>query len=72
MAAKVKLADLEPGTLFKYNGDYALKSEYRNESGGCECYIVGTGEMFRGGTITNKEMNNLLVTPIYPDFTERG
>lgn len=60
---KVKLADLEAGTLFKCNGDYALKSEYRNDSGTCECFILGTGEMFWGATTATK-VNNLMVEPI--------
>jgi hypothetical protein len=58
---KVKLIDLEEGTLFEYNGTIALKSEYRNESATCECYIVGSGEMFWGNTA---KPNELMVTPL--------
>lgn len=59
----MKIRDLEAGTLFEYNGDIVLKSEYRNNSGTCECFIVGTGEMFWGG-VTATKTNDLLVTPI--------
>lgn len=59
----VKLGDLEVGKLFEYDGCIALKSEYRNGCGEPECYIIGTGEMFWGGT--NKNLNTLTVRPIY-------
>ncbi|MCZ8541980.1 hypothetical protein [Psychrobacillus psychrodurans] len=57
----IKLGELEPGTLFKKNGTYAIKSEYRNTKGTCESYIIGTGEMFWGGT---GNPNALKVEPI--------
>lgn len=58
---KVKLANLEEGSLFEYKGTIALKSEYRTDLGTCECYIVGSGEMFWGGT---SKPNELMVTPL--------
>ena len=61
---RVKLGNLPNGKLFSYNGDIALKSEYKTTSGACECFIVGSGEMFWGGTSTPEELNNLYVTPI--------
>lgn len=57
----IKVGELEPGTLFKKNDTYAIKSEYRNTKGTCECYIIGTGEMFWGGT---GNPNALKVEPI--------
>jgi hypothetical protein len=60
---KVKLSDLKAGTLFKFNNTIALKSEYRTNFA-VECYIVGSGEYFWGGTKTARELNELLVTPL--------
>lgn len=61
---KVRLVDLEPGGLFEHNGCVALKSEYRTESGAVEAIIVGSGEMFWGGTSNSKEQCELMVKPI--------
>ena len=58
---KVKLGELKTGKLFMYNGNIALKSEYRTEKGAIEAYIVGSGEMFWGGTSTPKEQVQLEV-----------
>ena len=58
---KVKLGELEAGKLFMYNGTIALKSEYFTEKGAVEAYIVGSGEMFWGGTSTPKEQVELEV-----------
>lgn len=61
---KVALIDLEPGTLFVYNGSIALKSEYMTEKGRIEAYIVGSGEFFHGGAITAEEQRSLMVQPL--------
>lgn len=61
MSEQIKLGELEPGTLFKKGDCYAVKSEYRTEKGICESYIVGSGEMFYGGT---GNPNALKVEPI--------
>lgn len=58
---KVKLGELKAGKLFMYNGIIALKSEYCTEKGAVEAYIVGSGEMFWGGTSTPKEQVQLEV-----------
>lgn len=58
---QVKLGELAPGTLFKKGDCYALKSEYRTEKGICESHIVGSGEMFWGGT---GNPNALKVEPV--------
>jgi len=63
--AQVTIGELEEGMLFRYDNTIALKTEYRNDKGACECYILGSGEMFYGGTITPKKLNELIVTPIY-------
>lgn len=57
----IRLGELAAGTIFKYKETYALKSEYRNDNGICECFIVGSGEMFWGG-VSNP--NDLLVESI--------
>lgn len=61
MPEQVKLGELEPGTLFKRGETYGFKSEYRTDKGICECFIVGSGEMFWGGT---GNPNALKVEPI--------
>lgn len=58
------LGSLPAGSLFLYKGDVALKSEYRNDSGYPECFIVDSGEMFYGGAKSAEELNCLMVTPI--------
>ena len=58
---KVKLGDLEDGKLFMYNGTIALKSEYRTEKSAVEAYIIGSGEMFWGGTSTANDQVELEV-----------
>ena len=62
LKSKIKLKDLPPGSLFLYGDTMALKSEYRTEDGGAiESYIVGSGEMFWGGTSNPKELEKLEV-----------
>lgn len=58
---KVKLSELDCGSLFYYDDSIALKSEYRSDEGICECFIVGSGEMFWGGT---GDPNELMVYPV--------
>jgi hypothetical protein len=55
------LADLPPGSLFEYGETVALKSEYRTESGAIEATILGTGEMFWGGTDNAADQVKLIV-----------
>lgn len=61
MSEKVKLGELEPGMMFKIGDTYGFKSEYRNDKGVCECFILGSGEMFWGGT---GNPNALKVEPV--------
>lgn len=58
------LEELKPGTLFSFNGTIALKSEYYTATGAIEAFIVGSGEMFWGGTKDPKDQRKLIVSPI--------
>lgn len=60
---EVRLADLEPGKLFRFGDTIGFKSEYRT-GGAIEAFIVGSGEMFWGGTNTAQEQRELMVEPI--------
>ncbi|WP_142307739.1 hypothetical protein [Bacillus thuringiensis] len=59
----IKLADLEPGKLFRFGETVGFKSEYRS-GGAIEAFIVGSGEMFWGGTSTADKQRELMVEPI--------
>ena len=63
---KVRLGNLPNGSIFtvEEEGTFVLKSEYRTLEGTCECYIIGSGEMFWGNCKTVSELNRLLVTPV--------
>ncbi len=61
---EITLGLLTPGSLFSFNNTFAIKSDYRGVSGSCECYVLGTGDMFWGGTNDTKSLNNLVVTEI--------
>ena len=62
----VKLYDLKPGSLFMTPDRQCLglKSEYNNEKGAVEAFIVGSGEMFWGGTSDPRVQRNLDVLKI--------
>lgn len=60
----ISLADLEPGSIFEHNGCYAVKSEYRTKGGAIEAIIIGSGEMFWGGTDNAEDQKKLIVKPI--------
>jgi hypothetical protein len=63
---KIKLSDLEAGKLFMTPDMkcLALKSEYRTAKGAIEAHIVGSGEMFWGGTSDIRVLNNLDVLEV--------
>jgi len=61
MSEQIKMGELDPGTMFKCGDTYGFKSEYRTDKGICECFILGSGEMFWGGT---GNPNALKVEPI--------
>jgi hypothetical protein len=64
VSEEVSLNDLPAGSLFQYGGTIALKSEYRTRNDAIEAFIVGSGEMFWGGTDTASEQGELMVKPI--------
>lgn len=63
------LEELPNGSLFLCDDTLALKSEYRNENGAVEAYIVGSGEFFWGGTNNAKEQAKIRVTEVEVDTT---
>lgn len=60
---QINFDELRPG-LFLYNGTLCFKSEY-----GSEAFIVESGEMFKGGTKSEKEKGLLKVQPMKPEVT---
>lgn len=60
---EISLNNLGAGELFIHGSTIGLKSEYRTDSGAIEAFIVGTGEMFWGGTNTGDKQRELLVKP---------
>jgi hypothetical protein len=62
----VKLCELEPGSLFMTpdKSCLALKSEYNTNQGAVEAFIVGSGEMFWGGTSDTRVQRNLDVLKV--------
>lgn len=61
---RVQIEELSPGSLFIYNDTLALKSEYKRNNGACDCFIVGSGCSFWGGTNSPEELNSLWVYPV--------
>lgn len=61
---KTTLEDLPHGSLFLHGKTLALKTGYRTESGIIEAHIVGSGEMFCGGTSNPKELALLEVLEV--------
>lgn len=60
----IPLYELEPGSLFYFNNSLCFKSEYRSPSSGAiEAFILGSGEMFWGGTSSAEEQVSLMVQP---------
>ncbi|MFA7289594.1 MAG: hypothetical protein WC055_12025 [Melioribacteraceae bacterium] len=53
-----------PIGLFMYKDTLVLKTEYGNNDGWLDCYIVDSGEKFWAGCNTPEEMRNLRVYPI--------
>lgn len=64
------LSELEPGSLFEYENTFALKTEYKNESGAIEAFIIGSGEMFWGGTDNAEDQAKLIVKRV-PHITQK-
>jgi hypothetical protein len=53
-----------PTGLFLKDGELCLKTEYRNDNGRVEAYIVSTGEAYWGGLNQGKDPNMDLVIPV--------
>jgi hypothetical protein len=53
-----------PAGLFLAGACLGFKSEYRNENGDCEAYVVASGEFFWGGAKTGEDRKALMVTPV--------
>jgi hypothetical protein len=62
----IKLCELPVGSLFMTPDRkcLALKSEYRTDKGAIEAFIVGSGEMFWGGTDDPRVQRDLLVLEV--------
>lgn len=52
-----------PAGLFVFEGTLCVKTEYYTD-GRADAYILSSGEYFRGGTTTPREVNKLKVTPL--------
>jgi hypothetical protein len=63
MAKKMTLCDCPPG-LFRFGRTLCFKSEYGDNSGPIDAYVVSSGEFFWGGAKTGSEQAELLVTPV--------
>lgn len=57
----VPLSDLPRGALFLHNNVLVLKTDYGNNEGAIDCYIVGSGEYF------NVKSNDMLVKQVIID-----
>ena len=55
--------DACPPGLFKVEGGFGFKTEYRDDNGP-EAYCVESGEYFWGGTNDPEKRRNLIVTPV--------
>lgn len=69
MAKKIKLKNVKPGSLFKYDGEIGFKTEYRHNDGRVIAYLAGSGETFSAGGV---DINELDVTPIDVEEVAKG
>ena len=65
--ASVALADCPIG-LFLCNGELCLKTEYGDNDGRIDAYIVSSGEFFWGEAKTKADQRKVLVTPVEVSF----
>jgi hypothetical protein len=61
---KTTLEDLPAGSLFLYGDTLGLKSEYYSDSNAIEAYIIGSGEMFWGGTKNVRDQKEIVVMEV--------
>ena len=59
-----KLENLPTGSLFLFESSLGLKTEYTDDDGPIDAYIIGSGEFFWGGTNTPKKQRELIVTEV--------
>ena len=57
------LANCPPGLFMSPDGYMGLKTEYANERGGSEAYVVASGEYWWGGEHTHETREKQLVWP---------
>ena len=72
MTKPVTLAACPIGLFYTESGDLCLKTEYGNNEGRIDAYIVDTGEFFWGSqpqTIANQRKQ--LVTPVDSDLAHK-
>lgn len=67
---QVTLADCPIG-LFERGGELCLKTEYGNNEGRIDAYIVSSGEFFWGGASTPAEQRKVLVRPVSAQLPAR-
>lgn len=63
----VRLGDLKAGSLFLYDNDLILKTDYEEISSGyIECYIIGNGELFEPEEAKSPEqLLDIYVQPVH-------
>lgn len=63
-AEEMKLHEVPKGSLFRYDETIGFVSEYSTDKGAIEAYILGSGEMFWGGTTEPMKQRELRVEVI--------
>lgn len=61
---RVTLADCPIGLFMSEHGELCLKTEYGDNEGRIDAYIVSSGEFFWGGAKTRLEQRKVLVRPV--------
>ena len=64
MTDEVQLAECPIGLFLSDGGELCLKTEYGNNEGRIDAYIVSTGEFFWGSTSHPQDQRRVLVTPV--------
>lgn len=62
-ARAVPLSECPIGLFLASNGELCLKTEYGDNEGRIDAYIVSSGEFFWGGAKTRQDQRCVLVTP---------
>lgn len=64
MSKSVPLSECPIGLFVSDGGELCLKTEYGNNEGRIDAYIISSGEFFWGGAKTNLEQRRVMVTPV--------